>query len=89
MPENGHTGTGQADDRLNDEIQKLTEERDSYQQAAAIAESNELLLFRKLSGYQENELDELRGEVQMWRKRAGESAREAIEEQENSGAEVS
>lgn len=73
LNENGHDNVDNSTvedspDALK-ELQQVRTERDQYQQAAVIAESNELTLHRKLSSYMETELDELRQEVQSWRER--------------------
>lgn len=72
MSENGQT----------DDLRKLKEERDAYQQAAMTSEANELTALRELMGYQQQDLEQLRGEVQMWRRKAEEGAQEALNEQE-------
>lgn len=71
MSENGQT----------DDLQKLKEERDAYQQAAITSETNELTALRELTGYHQQELEQLRGEVRMWRRKAEEGAQEALDEQ--------
>lgn len=86
MTENGQTDirgdhVEDAPDALK-ELQQARSERDAYQQAAITAESNELTLHRQLSAYQQQELEQLRGEVQMWRRKAEEGARQALEEHE-------
>lgn len=70
MSENGQT----------DELQQLKNERDAYRQAAITAEANELTLHRKISGYIEDELEQLRDEVAKWRSvAASQSSEESTE----------
>lgn len=71
--------TADEEDRLQVELNgvrealdRVSRERDIYRQLSTVAESNELNLHRRLSGYVDAELEALRAEVRALRARSEE-----------------